>query len=345
MALGNSERPADANLYAVAGRFLLFESERGSPPGLDQLLSRLYLTQTEDRASTTPDVTISFCFNPTPSAVPAHFESFEISSGGKCHTDGETYVFDLASWRTVVQPPPSSKVEVWVGSEPNLGDAEQSQVLFYAISTALRRCGLYELHSGAVIGPEEGGVLFVGPSGSGKSTLTLQLAASGWPYLTDDVLLLSESAGIVDAQPFRRSFAATKSSIAASGHTQLQEVMMQQDWLNASKRHFAPHDFFPGGFVSRCRPRSIFLPIITNDYGSSVRKLSRSEAMIKLVKMCPWSCYDRLTAERQQRMLGSLTRQCVTFELLAGRDVINDPAQVLRLISAEIGGQPGKDFA
>jgi hypothetical protein len=252
-------------------------------------------------------------------------------------------VFDLAGWRAIIHPPPSSQVEVWAGSEPNLYEAEQVQLLFYIISTTLRRCGLYELHSGAVIGPDETGVLLVGPSGSGKSTLTIQLAASGWPYLTDDVLLLSERARVVDAQPFRRSFAVTKSTIAASGNPQLQEAMLKHDWLNAAKRHFTPHDFFRGGFVSSCQPRSIFLPIITDNNESRIRRLSRSEVMIRLVKMCPWSCYDRLTAEGHQRVLASLTRQCVSFELLAGRDVINNPAQVARIISSEIGGQPGKD--
>jgi hypothetical protein len=343
-ALEHSKRPAVADFYAVAGRFILFESQRGPLPGLYQLLSRLYLTPTEHLASITPDVTISFRFDPVLPPVPANFESFEISSGGKCYTDGGTYVFDLAGWRSVVPPPPSSQVEVWVGSEPNLDEAEQAQLLFYAISTALRRCGLYELHSGAVIGPDDAGVLLVGPSGSGKSTLTLQLAASGWPYLTDDVLLLSERARVVDAQPFRRSFAVTKSTIAASGHLQLQEAMLEHDWRNASKRHFTPHDFFPNSFVSSCQPCAIFLPVITGENGSRVRTLSRSEAMIRLVKMCPWSCYDRLTAEGHQRVLASLTRQCLTFELLAGRDVINDPAHVSRLISAEIGRPRGKDF-
>ena len=36
-------------------------------------------------------------------------------------------------------------------------------------------------------------MLIVGPSGSGKSTLALQLALAGWPYLSDDELLLSWS--------------------------------------------------------------------------------------------------------------------------------------------------------
>jgi predicted ATP-dependent serine protease len=54
------------------------------------------------------------------------------------------------------------------------------------------RFGLFDLHSAGVVDPETAkGVLIVGSSGSGKSTLALQLATAGWPYLSDDELLLS----------------------------------------------------------------------------------------------------------------------------------------------------------
>ena len=49
--------------------------------------------------------------------------------------------------------------------------------------------------------------LIIGPSGSGKSTLALQLAMAGWPYLSDDELLLSLVDGGVEARGFRSFFA------------------------------------------------------------------------------------------------------------------------------------------
>ncbi len=52
-------------------------------------------------------------------------------------------------------------------------------------------------------------MLIVGPSGSGKSTLALQLAMAGWPYLSDDELLLSLVDGEVEARGFRSFFAVS----------------------------------------------------------------------------------------------------------------------------------------
>jgi ABC-type polar amino acid transport system ATPase subunit len=50
----------------------------------------------------------------------------------------------------------------------------------FAVCAALRRYGLFDLHSAGVVEPEsDSAVLIVGPSGSGKSTLALQLVNSG----------------------------------------------------------------------------------------------------------------------------------------------------------------------
>ena len=71
----------------------------------------------------------------------------------------------------------------------------------FAVCAALRRFGIFELHSAGMVHPEsEKVLLIIGPSGSGKSTLALQLAMAGWPYLSDDELLLS----LVDAMKLKR---------------------------------------------------------------------------------------------------------------------------------------------
>jgi len=206
------------------------------------------------------------------------------------------------------------------------------QVLNYAISTALRRCDVYELHSGAVVDPQtERRVLFAGASGSGKSTLTIQLVGKGWRYLTDDVLLLKNVRGVMKAFPLRRAFAVTQSTVEASGK-RVRKAFANVDWLNDSKKPFMPNEVFPETFLPDCKPQAIFFPTITDEDQSVVRPLTRSETMIHLIKLCPWSCYDPITSAGHLHALSSLARQCAGFVLLAGRDLLRDPARASDLV-------------
>lgn len=322
----NFERPAIGSFFEIAGRFIFFESSGGEPQGFSQTLSEYYCTPVHPGTGRAPDATIRFQTEEIPFVVTG-FERFEISGGGVGYTDGRTCVFDFERARVLVHPGKTNQIDLLVRRELDVRRFEDLQVLNYAISTALRRCDVYEMHSGAVVEPQTGrGVLFAGASGSGKSTLTLQLVASGWQYLTDDVLLLKSVGGVMKAYPVRRAFAVTRSTVDASG-SRARAAFANADWSNGSKKSFMPHDFFPGAFSADCEPHSIFFPTITEEDQSVVRPLTRSEAMIQLIKLCPWSCYDPVTSAGHLHALSSLARQCAGFVLLAGRDLLRDPAR------------------
>lgn len=320
------ERPAIGSVFEIAGRFLLFESNGAEPQGFSQVLSEYYCTPVRPGTCPNPDATIRFQTEDIPFVVTG-FERFEISGGGVGYTDGRTCVFDFEHARVLVHPGKTPKIDLLARRELDVRRFEDLQVLNYAISTALRRCDVYEIHSGAVVEPQTGrGVLFAGASGSGKSTLTLQLVANGWQYLTDDVLLLKSVGGVMKAYPVRRAFAVTRSTVDAGG-SRARAAFANADWSNGSKKSFMPHDFFPGAFWPDCEPQTIFFPTITEEDQSVVRPLTRSETMIQLIKLCPWSCYDPVTSADHLHALSSLARQCAGFVLLAGRDVLRDPAR------------------
>jgi ABC-type lipoprotein export system ATPase subunit len=197
----------------------------------------------------------------------------------------------------------------------------------YALAAALRRRGLFELHSGAVIDPESGqGVLIIGPSGSGKSTLTVQLAAAGWPFLTDDVLLLSTEGTEVQAWPLRRCFAITSETFAASNFLQTHASL---DYLKAQgsetqqKRQFAPHQVFDSKFNEHCIPQKLFFSQVSGSESSRVLQLTSAETMARLIRMNPWSCYDRSTATEHLAVLASLVKQSAGYALFAGKDLLD----------------------
>jgi hypothetical protein len=198
-------------------------------------------------------------------------------------------------------------------------------LIFDASMTALRRCGLFELHAAGVVEPETGGgFLVVGPSGSGKSTLATQLASAGWRYLSDDSLLLRGSAELVEACALRREFAVTEQTVAAGVLEGFEELLKEPVPFDPLKRRFKPHAVFPRGFSESCAPRVLLFPLITNVPESRALRLTQAETMRRLLRMCPWACYDRPAAATHLGLLARLARQAAGFELRAGLDLLGD---------------------
>lgn len=330
-------------MFEIAGRFILFESNGVELQGFAEALSGYYCTQVRPGVSQAPDATIRFQTKDTQFDV-AGFERFEISGGGVGYTDRLTCVFDFEHARVLVHPGKTHQIDLLMRRDLDFRRFDDLQVLNYAISTALRRCDVYELHSGAVVEPQtKCGVLIVGASGSGKSTLTLQLVANGWRFLTDDVLCLKETRGIVQASPLRRAFAVTRTTVDASG-SRAREAFANADWSDGLKKALMPHDVFPEAFSPDCEPHSIFFPTITDEEQSVVKALTPGDTMIHLIKLCPWSCYDPVTSTQHLNVLSSLAKQCNGFKLLAGTDLLRDPARASELILEQSSFSVCDDF-
>jgi energy-coupling factor transporter ATP-binding protein EcfA2 len=204
------------------------------------------------------------------------------------------------------------------------------------LAAALRRRRLFELHSGAVVHPESGqGLLIIGPSGSGKSTLTVHLAAAGWSFLTDDVLLLSKESAEVKAWPMRRCFAITSETVAASRFLQTHTSLDCMTAEDQDKQQFVPHGIFPAEFKDHCIPGTLFFSELNGGDRSHVSRLSPGETMARLIRMSPWSCYDRTTAAEHLAVLSALVKQSAGYSLRAGKDLL-DPETPARLMAGYI---------
>jgi hypothetical protein len=324
-AVANAGRPALAETYAVAGRFVCVSAE--DPESAEHFRSFFagwHFARREGEGAAEPDATIQINSGAPPPA-PALPDSFETAAGGLCRTDGRTYLFerDGSAVRAVGD---GRGVEVWVGAgAASREHAALARLVFEATMVALRRCGLFELHAAGVVEPlTGGGCLVVGPSGSGKSTLATQLASAGWRYLSDDVLLLRGSADLVEACALRREFAVTEQTVAAGILEGFEGLLSEPVPFDPLKRRFTPHVVFPGGFSESCVPRAIFFPVITNEPASRARRLTQAETMRGLLRVCPWACYDRPAAATHLGLLARLARQGAGFELRAGLDLLGD---------------------
>src|SRR5215218_4215721 len=161
------DRPASQRFYAVAGRLLFIESV---DLRLGNLIERLFagwqLTPVSfpDRSA---DIRInSFCGG-TPGQIPHGLNKFDIAEGGKCYTDGAGFYLTLGTSLIHLRHETPVEVEVWIEELPATVDPMLARVTSFAVCAALRRFGLFELHSAGLVHPSsEEGVLIIGPSGS-----------------------------------------------------------------------------------------------------------------------------------------------------------------------------------
>ena len=299
------DRPASRSFYTVAGRFLFIEAV---DLRLAQLVQQLFAGWQLTPTSPPPrdaEIEIKFFGNEPGPEIPPNLNQFEVADGGRCHVDPNGYYlqFDHSLLRLRNDVP--VRVDLWIKQVSNVGDAELARVTSFAVCAALRRFGLFDLHSAGVVDPESGaGVLIVGPSGSGKSTLTFQLASAEWQYLSDDEVLLSLKDGVVEARGFRSFFAMREAA-------------------NAGLRNvFEPADVFASERVSKVGPRWLLFTAISGEKETRMVELSQADTMIRLIRACPWATYDTSVASPNLELLSRLARQAKAFDLAAGGDLL-----------------------
>ncbi len=319
-------RPALTSLYEVAGRFVSISfADQATHWSITNFLDRWHVSLVKDSALVSQHATLIFAVESLP-AVPDGFEEFDIGGGNVGYATDTAHLI-LFPDRAIIAADETEIVRIWLTEPLKHADNLLPQLISHALSAALRRCGVFELHSGAVVSDSRSrSVLICGPSGSGKSTLTLQLAAAGWNYLSDDAVLLGIDAGMVKASGVRRFFALTRQTIEESGLTALHENFPKSPPDSHQKLSVVPEAFFPSGLIEECTPNTLLFPIITEQPESRARELSLAETMSRLIRLCPWSCYDQAVARGFLDVLARLVKQSDSFELSAGADLLGDPS-------------------
>lgn len=312
------DRPASQKFYAVAGRLLFVQNfDPQLAARIDQLFSGWQLTPVSPEPN--PDIQISFSISDGLPDVRDGLESegvsvFEVAEGGRCYSTGSG--LDLVFENSLLQLRGTSPVDVSliIRKIPSPSDAELARLTSFAACAALRRFGMFELHSAGLVTPEtKTGVLIVGPSGSGKSTLTSQLATAGWGYLSDDEVLLSRSENEVEARGFRSFFA------------------LRQD--GPAKNCFAPSDVFNSLRSAKTTPGYLLFSAVQHEEKTQLHELTQAETMSRLIRACPWATYDTLVAGPYLEMLSHLARQAKGIDLKAGTDLL-DASNAARIISS-----------
>jgi len=297
-------RPASQALYTVAGRLLFTENFNDQLRNLIEFLFAGWQLTPISASDRPPDIHISFFCGDKQPHIPDNLNQFEVAGGGQCYTgSGELYLALQDALVHLKETKPVT-VDVWFAQLPRLRDPLPATTTSFAVCAALRRFGLFDMHSAGVVEPESHkGVLIVGPSGSGKSTLALQLALSGWPYLSDDEVLLGLVDGVVEARGFRSFFAVSEENVGL-------------------KHCFEPDVSLGLKRMSQAPAGVVLFVSLHSGAKSEMRKLTQAESMMRLIRACPWATYDTSVASANLEVLSTLARQAVAFELFAARDLL-----------------------
>ena len=313
------DRPASQGFYAVAGRLLFVESfDRDLAILIERLFAGWQVTPVSF-PERHPDIRIDFIRADDLPEVSHSLSQFEVAEGGRCYITNDGYYLKFAESLLYLRAGDPLLVSVWICGP---SAAELARVASFAVCAALRRFGLFELHSAAVVPPEtDAGVLIVGPSGSGKSTLTLQLASAGWGYISDDELLLSIAGEEVEARGFRSFFALAATGAGAPANT--------------LKTCFEPAHVFATPRVQRTVPGFLLFSTINGGTETRLHELTQAETMTRLIRACPWATYDTAVAGANLELLSRLARQAKGFCLSAGTDLL-EAGKASRMLSVSL---------
>ncbi len=304
----------------------------------DKFIAAWHFTPVVSDAFPNIDCTIELRREATPPAVPSDMDRFEVPHGF-CHTDGVTSYLKIGESLIRFNPPALKKIEVWI--DDNAGERTSvalARLIFYATQAALRRCGRYEIHASGVVAPgSRTGALIIGVSGSGKSTLAVRLGLGGWGYLSDDTMLLGATPDGVAAWGFRKAFSLTQRTLTAVALPSVDAAMREHDELDDNKQRLEPSVMFPSGFIEKCRPGALFFSSLSHEAKTVVLPLSSHAAMTRLMRMCPWACYDAPIAREHLDVLARLSKQSVAFDLRAGHDLLDEPHTAARLVASHMG--------
>ena len=270
-----------------------------------------------------------------PPDLPNRESSFEIEDG-QCFPGQDQIVLFVNGSTIVVGAPESKRTDIYLSDDTRgMHSLALNNVILYAVQAALRRAGMYQFHAGCVVaGDQADGVLLVGESGCGKSTLTAMLVRNGWRFVSDDNLLLRDAPEGVVAWALRRYFTFDESTLNACGLRKFDHAIRGCVFGDREKFRFFAREAFPASFVESCQPRVILFPQLTDEARSRIEPLKQADALVRLIRQCPWATCDTAAAPNHLNALSRLTNQSKSYSLAAGRDVFENPAAIAELISS-----------
>lgn len=194
---------------------------------------------------------------------------------------------DLASGRAVLRVDPGSG---------DTGEGDLYGMLTIAAGVLLAGLGRALIHGAAVLPPGDGAWILVGDSGSGKSTTCATLCRAGWPYLSDDQVVLSSADRGLTAEGWVRPF-----------HL---DPGLERGERSGAKVSRDPASLFPGQRRVTAPLAGLLLPKVAPKHATALAPADPAEALAELIRQSPWVLLDRGAAPVVLDLLAAAASRC-----------------------------------
>lgn len=227
-------------------------------------------------------------------------------------------------------------VEIDPAAAPGGIEGAAHGLVLVALLAALRPRGLFHLHAACVVAPDGRSVLVPGESGAGKSTLASALAAAGFGYLGDDVVLLAVRRGGPRLLALPREFhLAALSARAIPGAA----ARLDERRSLGGKHLVDPRALFPGReHADAAAPSAVLFPAVARGVPvTRVAPLTPVEALGRLVE-CSALVAARGLAGTGDHLaaLAAVADGARAFSVALGADLLADAASAARRVAAHV---------
>lgn len=273
-----------------------------------------------------------------PESVRAGEMPFVEWQGMTARRNGDEVILAFREWTVIVNVVARRVFPIAIdfGTDDFAG-YECRSFLRIALLFFVRRLGFFEIHGGACIAPTGEGAVFLGNSGSGKTSAVLSVIESGWNFVGDDALLVEVSSSAEGSEQVSVRSARNRFSMTAHA---LERFPRLKDFAykavqRIDKWVFDPMLAWPGRQTVIGCPKFLIFSRIVDQPESEVRPVSVGDALGRLMASTPWIALDRETASMHINVYRSLAHSCYSYELQAGRDLLENPSRLGNLLKPE----------
>ncbi|WP_456426715.1 hypothetical protein [Rhodocaloribacter sp.] len=332
------DRPAFLRTYDLHGLRLALHAAPSLGEPLDAFLRALRAVPVEDEDA--PDVRL--VFESGAGAIPEDAEALGMHERGVEAFEAGDRIFLRYGASVAALDPRAGTASARI--DPNLTDEDTRRGLLFdflilSLLALLRPHGLYLLHAACLV-RGGAGLLLSARSGSGKSTLAMSLVHEGWRYLSDDILLLRERDGVVEALGMGRHFRLIPDALERFPDLAARITATE---TFTDKHHLDVDALFPGRYTPHTVPRVLVIPEIADRPVSELSPLPPSAALLHMLGQTTFLARDARLADRHLATLRTLALQMKTYRLKAGRDLYDEPARASDLLAPllDAGPTPG----
>lgn len=210
-----------------------------------------------------------------------------------------------------------------------------------AIVMLLHSRKLFYLHAAALENAGNG-YLFVGQSGSGKSTNTMHLVESGWNYLSDDIVLLQQKENKeISVHSFPGDFKFNDNFINQPSKDYLKEHIYDVPFNE--KKHIDIQKIYPNQFVQYSTPNTVIFPQIVDEPTTRLVPTTHINALTNLLQQSPYIFLPHRFKQLHLDVLKDLIKQSDCYLLLSGKDLLNNPGKLSKIIEAVLNNNVKED--